>query len=111
MPDTLQFLEMSNAPTDKADILILPIPLERTVSFKPGTADAPRAILDTSVQLEFYEEDAGWSPFKHMLLSVLPEFADDSALTDAELHKATLGTWLPLCLLTTCSSVSAASIH
>lgn len=86
MPDTLQFLEMHNAPTDKADILILPIPLERTVSFKPGTADAPRAILDTSVQLEFYEEDAGWSPFKHMLLSVLPEFADDSALTDAELH-------------------------
>ena len=88
MPEVLQFLEMSNAPAEQADILILPIPLERTVSFKPGTADAPRAILDTSVQLEFYEEDAGWSPFKHMLLSVLPEFADDRSLTDAELHKA-----------------------
>src|SRR5210317_958324 len=88
MPDTLQFLEMPNAPTDEADVLLLPIPLERTVSFKPGTADAPRAILDTSVQLEFYEEDAGWSPFKHMLLSVLPEFADDKALTNTKLHEA-----------------------
>lgn len=88
MPDTLQFLEMPNAQTEKADVLILPIPLERTVSFKPGTADAPRAILDTSVQLEFYEEDAGWCPFKHMLLSVLPAFPDDHALTDAKLHEA-----------------------
>lgn len=91
MADTLQFLEMPNAPTDKADVLILPIPLERTVSFKPGTADAPRAILDTSVQLEFYEEDAGWSPFKHLLLSVLPEFIDDKALTETELHEALAG--------------------
>ena len=88
MHDSLQFLEMPNAPTDEADVLLLPIPLERTVSFKPGTADAPRAILDTSAQLEFYEEDAGWSPFKHMLLSVLPEFADDKALTNAKLHEA-----------------------
>lgn len=88
MPDTLQFIEMPNAPTDKAHVLVLPIPLERTVSFKPGTADAPRAILDTSAQLEFYEEDAGWSPFKHLLLNVLPEFKDDNALTDAALHGA-----------------------
>lgn len=86
MPDTSQFLAMPNAAVDEADILILPIPLERTVSFKPGTADAPAAILETTGQLEFYEEDAGWSPFKHMKLSVLPEFADDSSLTDAELH-------------------------
>ena len=88
MTETLKFLEMPNAPTDRADVLVLPIPLERTVSFKPGTADAPRAILDTSVQLEFYEEDAGWSPFKHMLISVLPEFADDRTLAETALHEA-----------------------
>jgi agmatinase len=86
MSDSLQFLAMPNAPLDEADILLLPIPLERTVSFKPGTADAPRAILETTDQLEFYEEDAGWSPFKHLKISVLPEFADDKTETDAELH-------------------------
>ena len=86
MSETSQFLAMPNAPVDESDILILPIPLERTVSFKPGTADAPKAILETTEHLEFYEEDAGWSPFKHMKISVLPEFADDASLTDGELH-------------------------
>lgn len=86
MSEPMQFLAMPNAPVDEADILILPIPLERTVSFKPGTADAPKAILETTEQLEFYEEDAGWSPFKHMKLSVLAEFADEVPLTDAKLH-------------------------
>lgn len=86
MSKPLHFLAMPNAPVDEADILLLPIPLERTVSFKPGTAEAPRAIIETTEQLEFYEEDAGWSPFKHMKISVLPEFADDRSETDAELH-------------------------
>lgn len=87
MSDTSQFLAMPNAPVDEANILLLPIPLERTVSFKPGTADAPRAILETTEQLEFYEEDAGWSPFKHMKISVLPEFEDDESESDADLHR------------------------
>lgn len=86
MSDTSQFLSMPNAPVNEADVLLLPIPLERTVSFKPGTADAPKAILETTDQLEFYEEDAGWSPFKHLKLSVLPDFTDDKTLSDADLH-------------------------
>ena len=86
MSDTSQFLAMPNAAIDDADILLLPIPLERTVSFKPGTAEAPKAILDTTEQLEFYEEDAGWSPFKHMKLCVLPDFTDDRSLSDAGFH-------------------------
>lgn len=86
MPDPLQFLSLPNAPVGEADILLLPIPLERTVSFKPGTAAAPREILATSDQLEFYEEDAGWSPFKHMKISILQEFTDDGRETDADLH-------------------------
>jgi agmatinase len=87
MSGPLHFLAMPNAHVNEADILLLPIPLERTVSFKPGTADAPRAIVETTEQLEFYEEDAGWSPFKHMKISVLPEFADDKNETDNELHE------------------------
>lgn len=86
MPDTLHFLSMPNAPVDKADVLVLPVPLERTVSFKPGTALAPEAILRTTDQLEFFEEDAGWSPFKHMSISVLPAFADNPALPPANWH-------------------------
>jgi agmatinase len=86
MTEPLHFLSMPNAAVEEADVLILPIPLERTVSFKPGTADAPRAILEVTDQLEFYEEDAGWSPFKHMRLNVLPQHADDRSLDDATYH-------------------------
>ena len=88
MPDTSKFLSLPNAPVDEADVLLLPIPLERTVSFKPGTTEAPEAILSTSDQLEFYEEDAGWSPFKHMKISVLPEVGDDKKESDADWHAA-----------------------
>jgi agmatinase len=88
MTENLQFLSMPNAPVATADVLILPVPLERTVSFKPGTALAPAAILKTTDQLEFYEEDAGWSPFKHLSISVLPAFDDDPALPPASWHAA-----------------------
>ncbi|TLM68945.1 MAG: agmatinase [Deltaproteobacteria bacterium] len=88
MSETLHFLSMPNAPVDAADVLVLPVPLERTVSFKPGTALAPAAILKTTDQLEFFEEDAGWSPFKHMTISVLPEFADNPALPADAWHDA-----------------------
>lgn len=77
---------MPNAPAGTADVLVLPVPLERSVSFKPGTALAPEAILRTTDQLEFYEEDAGWSPFKHLTISVLPAFADDPSLTAQDWH-------------------------
>jgi agmatinase len=86
MSDDLQFLSLPNAPTDQANVLILPVPLERTVSFKPGTAKAPGAILEATDQLEFFEEDAGWSPFKHMQVSVLPAFTDDDEQPEADWH-------------------------
>ncbi len=88
MSESLHFIELPNAPTDDADVLILPVPLERTVSWKPGTSAAPPAIMEASEHLEFYEEDAGWSPFKHLKLSILPEYADNASLSDAEYHTA-----------------------
>lgn len=81
-----KFLSLPNAPVDQADVVILPVPLERTVSFKPGTAGAPAAIFEISDQLEFFEEDGGWSPFKHMLLSVHPAFEEPGELAEAEWH-------------------------
>ncbi|MDH3998186.1 MAG: agmatinase [Desulfuromonadales bacterium] len=88
MNDSLHFLSLPNAPLNEADVLIQPIPYERTVSFKPGTAQAPQAILETSDQLELYEEDAGWSPFKHMNIHVSQPFADDPKLDEAQWHAA-----------------------
>lgn len=85
MPE-YKFLSLPNAPLDQADVVILPVPLERTVSFKPGTAGAPAAIFEVSDQLEFFEEDGGWSPFKHMTLAIAPEFTEAETLDEEVLH-------------------------
>ncbi len=50
--------------------MIIPVPLESTVSYKPGTSQAPKAILDATDQLEFYEEDECWSPMLYMTVTV-----------------------------------------
>lgn len=59
-----QFLP--NAELQDADIVLLPIPYEGTVSEKTGTKDAPMAIIEATDQLEFYEEDEKWCPMQYM---------------------------------------------
>ncbi|MEY3236932.1 MAG: hypothetical protein RI883_1033 [Bacteroidota bacterium] len=39
---------------NEADIVIIPIPWDATASYGKGTSDGPQAILDASVQLDFY---------------------------------------------------------
>ena len=47
---------------DTADIIILGVPWEVTVSFHSGTAQGPKAVLAASPQLDFYDYDNpdGW---------------------------------------------------
>lgn len=73
MPHEQRFQLLPNTSVDKADILIQPIGYEETVCFRPGTAAAPAAILEAIDQLEYYEEDLGWSPMKYLWPRVLSE--------------------------------------
>ena len=66
----MYYQELPNAKNSAADIFILPISYEDTVSERHGTKDAPESILKTTDQLEYYEEDQKWSPLKHMKVSV-----------------------------------------
>lgn len=68
----MHFLSLPNAPIETADVLILPVPYERTVTFISGTERGPEAILAATDQLEFYEEDACWCPTEYMKIAVLP---------------------------------------
>lgn len=50
---------------DEARVVVLPVPLELTVSYGSGTGQGPAAILQASSQFELYDEEAGrpyWSP-------------------------------------------------
>lgn len=44
---------------DRAAFAVLPLPYERTVTFRPGTSRGPEAIIDASWSLETYDEELG----------------------------------------------------
>jgi len=75
--DPNQFLGLPAAPLAEADAVILPVPLEKTVSYGTGTWRAPRAILDASCQVETFDEqtqvDFAVEPRLHTLPMLLVE--------------------------------------
>jgi agmatinase len=54
-----QFLPVASAPFDSADVVMVQVPLEKTVSYGTGTAGGPGAILAASSQIELFEEETG----------------------------------------------------
>src|SRR4029077_14208481 len=44
---------------DKARVVILPIPLDRTTSYVPGTRNGPHEILIASSHMELWDEENG----------------------------------------------------
>lgn len=75
--DPNQFLGLPCAAPENVDAVIVPIPLEKTVSYGTGTSRGPRAILDASCQIETFDEetlvDFAERPKLHTLPLVLCE--------------------------------------
>jgi agmatinase len=55
--DSTQFLGLLSPGQEKADALLVPVPVEKTVCYGTGAAGGPRAILDASFQLEPFDEE------------------------------------------------------
>ena len=49
------FLGLDEDPSGPCDIVILPVPLEISVSYGGGTENGPRACLEASSQVELYD--------------------------------------------------------
>src|SRR3712207_3406514 len=47
---------------DSARAVILPVPYDATTTFRGGTRDGPRAIVDASMQMELYDAELGREP-------------------------------------------------
>lgn len=78
---------LPNRSLEDTDVVVLPVPYERTVCYKPGTAGGPAAILAATEQLEYYDEDQRWSPFKHMGITVLPPFERGPSEEEDAFHR------------------------
>lgn len=78
---------------DEARVVLLPIPLDRTTSYVPGTRYGPREILNASVQTELWDEELGID-FSDVGILTLPEmnlpFADQGQ-SIAEIERVARG--------------------
>ncbi len=70
--DPNQFLGLPAAALAQADAVLLPVPLEKTVSYGTGTWRAPRAILDASCQVELFDEETQVDFTEALRLHTLP---------------------------------------
>ena len=86
----MKYQYLQNAAQNAADIVILPIAYEGSVSAKVGTKDAPKAILEASNQLEYYDEDMDYSPMKHLSVCVKKQIQNVANIDLKELNTGQL---------------------
>ena len=70
----------------KARVAVIPAPFDQTTSYLPGTRFGPRAILEASRQVEFYDEELDREP--HSIgVATLAEIEIDPADVEAGLNR------------------------
>ena len=57
---TEHFLSLPNFPMAQADVLILPVPYEQTVTYKPGTRLGPEGACRQTASCAFTRRRGGW---------------------------------------------------
>ena len=82
------FLDLPEETADytRADVLLLPIPFEATVSYGHGTANGPVAIIEASQQVELYDREFDSEPALVYGVHTLPALTlppDPAAAVDA----------------------------
>jgi len=76
------FLGLPSPGPDRADALILPLPIEKTVSYGKGTAGGPRAVLEAGRYVETFDEETHIEFADAPWVHVLPPVSDEGALED-----------------------------
>lgn len=83
---SLTFLDLKPFPVKEAEVVILPIRYEATVSYGGGTREGPEAILAASRQVELWDEEYNWDPSAAIRLAtampILPEVSGPQVMLD-----------------------------
>jgi agmatinase len=72
MSDSPEFLDMPGVPLDAADVAVVSVPWEGTVSFGARTAAGPAAILNAGKHLETFDEELQWEFDGNLKICTLP---------------------------------------
>lgn len=78
MDTPLSFLELGNSTLDEADVAVIRVPFEGTVSYGKGTSAAPDAILRASWHLETFDEELDFEHEGVVRYCVLPAIVSDA---------------------------------
>lgn len=73
------FLDMEPSALDHADVAVISIPYEGTVSYGSGTAQGPGAVMVAGPQLETFDEELEWDADGHLRVVTLPAIVPDPA--------------------------------
>ncbi|MGO8690027.1 MAG: agmatinase [Thermoguttaceae bacterium] len=97
--DPSKFFGLPSCDLEAAEVVILPLPLEATVTCGTGTWRAPRAILEASCQVELFDEETGVDFTERPRIHTLPALPPGGSLEDylaatARLAAATRGKFL-----------------
>jgi len=108
MMKTPQFLDDGSepgiaVPLSAARVVILPVPLEQTVSYLPGTAAGPKKILEASTQVELYDPERGAYPYRVGIHTASPVDCRGDPAKVMDRLAAALSPWVeqgkvPVCL-------------
>ncbi|MFN8497750.1 MAG: agmatinase [Anaerolineae bacterium] len=85
-PENFLGLPPQDSGFDDAEVVILPIPYEGTVSYGRGTSLGPAAILRASTQVELYDREFGGEPVFDYGVHTLPFLAPDLSGPEATVN-------------------------
>ena len=78
LPNNFGGLPRESSELDTSRVVILPIPYDQTVSYRAGTREGPRAIINASAQIELYDQELNSEPYRvgiHTLKELEPDMS------------------------------------
>jgi len=77
------FLGIDNKFNFKEKVVVVPFGLEKTVSYGGGTRNGPKEIIKASHQVELYDEELNYEPYKKIGIKTLKPFKIDKNIKKA----------------------------
>ena len=77
------FLGIDNKVNFKEKVVVVPFGLEKTVSYGSGTRNGPKEIIKASHQVELYDEELNYEPYKKIGIKTLKPFKIDKDIKKA----------------------------
>ncbi len=87
LPFRFAGIEDAYAGYDRARVVVVPVPLERTTTYGRGTRRGPAAILEASRNLETFDEELQVETYQKVGLCTLEEMDTESGSLEEALHR------------------------